>query len=168
MAASDFIASGALLLSLVSLLYTLVQVHRAQIAQRAALFKELYQKLFDDDDINYIYSLTEKEERIFPPGFGAFDEQERGRRQRGIERLFAHLEIICAMYKSKMLAPEDLDHFDFNIRRLSQYPGFDKYRHFLEEQWPRKRGLQRGPYSSLFWYLDETPPIVKGAQEHEV
>ena len=57
------IALGALLTSLIALLYTRSQIHRAQISQRGVLFKELYQKFFDDEDMNYVYSLTERKEK---------------------------------------------------------------------------------------------------------
>lgn len=152
------IALGALLISLIGLFYTRSQIHRAQISQRGVLFKELYQKFFDDEEMNYVYSLTEKKENIFSPGHGTSDPQERNRRQKAIERLFAHLEVICALYKSRLLAPEDMQHFRYNIQRLSQYSGFDSYRHFLEVEWPRIRKLERGPYSSVFWYVDQTRP----------
>ena len=149
------IALGALLISLIGLLYTRSQIHRAQISQRGVLFKELYQKFFDDEEMNYVYSLTENQENIFSQGHGTSDLQEQKRRQKAIERLFAHLEVICALHKSKLLAPDDMQHFHYNVQRLSQYPGFDSYRQFLEEEWPRSRKLERGPYSSIFWYIDK-------------
>lgn len=150
------IALGALLISFIGLLYTRNQIHRAQISERGVLFKELYQRFFDDEEMNYVYTLTENKVDIFSDGHGISDPQEQSRRQKGIERLFAHLEVICALYKSKLLAPEDMQHFRYNIQRLSQYPGFNRYRHFLEDEWPRKWNLERGPYSSVFWYVDQS------------
>ena len=82
------------------------------------MFKELYQKFFDDDKIRYVYSLTQKQEKIFSEGYGSSNLQERERRQKAIERLFAHLEVYCALYKSKLLAPEDMWHFRYNIQRV--------------------------------------------------
>ena len=147
---SAVIALGAVLISLIGLIYTRTQIHRAQISQRGILFKEFYQTFFDDEEMKYVYSLTENRENIFSEGYGTSDVQEQDRRQKAIERLFAHLEVICALYKSNLLAPEDMWHFRYNIQRLSQHPGFDRYRRFLEEEWPRLRNLERGPYSSLF------------------
>jgi hypothetical protein len=106
--------------------------------------------------MKYVYSLTENNEKIFKlPEHGASNPQEQNRRQKAIERLFAHFEVICALHKSKLLAPEDMQHFRYNIQRLSQYPDFDSYRHWLEVDWPRKQNLERGPYSSVFWYVDQ-------------
>lgn len=152
------ISFGALLISFVGLLYTRSQIRRAQISQRGVLFKELYQGFFDDAEIYYVYSLTENKEDIFSEGRGTSDPQERTRRQKAIERLFAHLEVVCALYKNNLLAPEDMWHFRYNIQRLSQYRNFDQYRDFLEKKWPRSRNLERGPYSSLFWYIDQGLP----------
>ena len=119
MEVKDIIPLVALLTSFIGLLYTRTQIHRAHISERGVLFKELYQKFFDDDKIRYVYSLTEKQEKIFSEGYGSSNLQERERRQKAIERLFAHLEVICALYKSKLLAPEDMWHFRYNIQRVS-------------------------------------------------
>ena len=66
------------------------------------------------------------------------------------------------MYKGGLLAPNDIEHFDYNIRRISQYPGFAQYRDYLQNRWPELRNLERGPYASLFWYLDTVPPVAPG------
>ena len=167
MDAKDIIASGialgALLISLMGLLYTRWQIHRAQISQRGVLFKELYQKFFDDEEMKYVYTLTENGEEIFlVPDDRVLSEdkipnaEEKVRRKKAVERLFAHLEVICALYKNKLLAPDDMQHFHYNVQRLIQYRGFVEFRHYLEKQWPSDKNLERGPYASVFWYIDKS------------
>ena len=156
-------AFAALVLSIFSLFHARGRANRATRAERGLLFKQLYEKFFDDEEMNYVYFLAENGENIFTQSHGSADLHERERRQKAIERLFAFLEVVCALYRNKLLEPEDMWHFQYNIRRLSRYPGFDWYRDYLEEEWPRQRQLERGPYSSLFWYIDHelrnTPPI---------
>jgi hypothetical protein len=147
-------AFAALLISLFGLLYTRDQLKRTRVSERGRLFKELYEKFFDDEDMAYVYYLAEKGESIFTQSHGSADPREREHRQKAIERLLAHLEVVCALYRNRLLEQEDMGHFHYNIQRLSQFSGFDWYRDFLEEEWPRQRNLDRGPYSSLFWYID--------------
>ncbi len=164
---SSAMALAAVLISLFGLFYTRDQMQRARVTDRGRLFKELYEKFFDDEEINYVYTLAEKGENIFTQSHGSADLKERDHRQKAIERLLAHLEVICALYRSRLLEPEDMGHFHYNIQRLSQFSGFDWYRDFLEEEWPRQRNLQRGPYSSLFWYIDtelRNPPQPRGGR----
>ena len=159
METSEVIAALALAISIAGLIYTHVQIQRTQIIQRAKLVKELYDEIFDDDEFAHIYSLLEQEERLFDRDRGTSRPDEQDRRQRGIERLLSKLESICAMYKSGLLVIGDLETFDYNIRRISQCEGFAEYRNFLENEWPDLRNLERGPFASLFWYLDTVPPI---------
>jgi hypothetical protein len=144
-------AFAALIVSLLCLVYTKERLRRAG---RALLFKQLYEKTFEDEEMHYVHLLSENGENVFTQSHGVADLEERERRQRAIERLFGHLELVCALYRNRQLEPEDMWHFQYNIRRLSRYPGFDWYRDYLEEEWPRQRQLERGPYSSLFWYID--------------
>lgn len=148
------LAFAALIVSLLCLVHTRDRLRRAGLAERALLFKQLYEKSFEDEEMHYVYLLCESGENIFTQSHGSAELAERERRQKAIERLFAHLEVVCALYRSGLLEPQDMSHFRYNIHRLSRFQGFDWYRDYLEEEWPRQRNLERGPYSSLFWYID--------------
>ncbi len=165
-ALANLIAGTLLLAAVGGLGFTALQIRRSSATQRGMFFKHLYEPFFLDREIQYLFRLIEHREDIFRPGFGSDpwedeeedeedeDEQKKKKtrkRQRAIERVFAHFEIICSLYQRKLLAYKDMRHFNYNIQRLFNYPGFHDYEAMLDSWW-RDQGLERGPYSSFFWY----------------
>lgn len=149
----DLIASGALVAAIVGLTFTFIQIRRGARAQRGAFFKDLYEPFFLDPEMRRVFELMELEQWSFEQGFGAEDEKEYRTLEKSIERLLAHLEIICSLYRRGLITVEDMHDFDYNIQRLVKYPGFDEYLAGLED-WRRRKGLLRAPYTSLASYIE--------------
>jgi hypothetical protein len=150
----DLIAILALIVSVTGLFFAAIQMRRAYRIERGKFFNELYSPFFRDDQIRYVYEQIEAGASIFRDGLGTDDIKEKVKRQRAIEALLAHFEILCSLYYRKLLCRKDLVHFDYNMRRVCLAEGFDGYLGMLEE-WRKNRGLSQGPYSSFVRYVEE-------------
>lgn len=155
---SDYATIGALAATIVGLVFTALQIRRNAAAterekevESQKFYTELYKQFFLNDDWYYIFSLINNGEYIFP--VAAPTTEEELKKQKAIERLFAHLETICSLYKKGLLVKSDMEEFDYNIQRIYNAPGFLDYQHNLDN-WRKQQGLSRGPYSNFFWYTD--------------
>jgi len=153
---ANLIAGFGFAAAVAGLVFTAFQMKRNTATQRGTLFKELYEPFFSDDRLRLVFDLVEQKQPIFKPGFGAGDDaDEARRRQLAVERTFAHFEVICSLQRRGLLDLSDMSDFDYNIQRLIHHEDFETYRNFLDVEWPKKRGLLRGPYSSFFKYAEQ-------------
>jgi hypothetical protein len=151
---SDLIATGGLIGTTIGLAFTAWQIRKNTKTERGKFFKELYEPFFFNNELRYVFELIEKKENIFGAGHGTADGAEREKRQKAIENLFAHFEILCSLYRRGLINKVDMQNFDYNIQRVFKHTGFSDYEKFLDSWWKGKR-LLRGPYSSFFWYVNK-------------
>ena len=152
----NLIAGLGFAAAVAGLVFTARETKRNTATHRGILFKELYEPFFSDDRLRLVFDLIERKEPIFEPGFGAEDDaNEANHRKLAVERAFAHFEVICSLQRRGLLEFSDMSDFDYNIQRLINHEGFETYRNFLEIEWPKARGVLRGPYSSFFNYVEQ-------------
>lgn len=149
---TNLITVGALILTVVGLTFTAIQVRNNTIVQRGMLFKDVYEGFLTDTELNFVFGLIEQGAPIFTEGYGTSDADESKRRQAAVERLFAHLEVMCTLYRRGLFTDEDMRDFNYIIQRVAQHPGFFDYEAFLTE-WAHRKQVQRGPYNNVFWYV---------------
>ena len=64
-----------------------------------------------------VFELMESKQWKFVDGFGAGrNVGEYYRRERSFERLLAHLEVICSLYRRGLITIEDMEEFEYNIQ----------------------------------------------------
>ena len=153
MEAGVIVATIGLGATFVGLLFTAIQIRRNTQAQRARLFKDLYESFWSDPRLQYAYSLIDAREPLFPSDPGTKGLPDREARREAAEALFAQLDLISKLHGLGLLSQDDMRFFAFNIERVVSARGFDDYRVFLKE-WQRERELSAGPYESLFEYID--------------
>ena len=159
----DTIAACGFGATIIALLFAAFELRQTSTTQRAQFFKELYEPFFLDKEIGYAFLLIEEgtlfdattadENTLIEEGelFDATTADENKRRK-AVERLLAHFEIICSLFRRRLLRRPDMIHFDYNIQRLCLTPGFFEYIAGLET-WRRQKGLEQGPYSSFVKYV---------------
>ncbi|MFK4522155.1 hypothetical protein ABIF90_000136 [Bradyrhizobium japonicum] len=152
---ANLIAGFGFAAAVAGLVFTARQMKRNTATQRGMLFKELYEPFFSDERLRLVFDLIEEKQPIFELGFGGGDNADKASRQAAVERAFAHFEVICSLQQRGLLDRSDMSHFDYNIQRLINHEGFREYRKFLEVDWPKQRGVLRGPYSSFFKYVEQ-------------
>ena len=149
----DVIPTASLLAAVVGLLFTADQIRRNTRAQRGTFYKQLYETFFLNEGMFTVFDLMERGQWSFDEHFGAKDDGESYRRSRALEQLLAHLEVICFLYRRRLITFEDLQEFEYNIQRLVKYEGFFGYLDDHLEDFRAKGGLLRAPYGNLRWYV---------------
>ncbi len=150
--AATLIALGALIVAAVGIIFTAMQIRRNTTVQRGMLFKDIYERFLTDPEFHYVFGLIEQSVPIFAAGYGTSDAKESKRRQAAVERLFAHLEVMCSLYRRGLFTDEDMREFNYAIRRVAQHPGFFDYQAFLAD-WAHRKQVERGPYDNVFRYV---------------
>jgi hypothetical protein len=147
---SDLLASAALIATAIGLGFTALQIRKNTAIQRGTFFRALYEPFFLNDELQYVFRLISDEENIFGENYGTSGRgDEYNKRQKAVERLFAHFEIICSLYRRRLINDNDMQDFDYNIQRVFNYRGFHDYEANLDS-WRKSKGLERGPYSTFF------------------
>jgi hypothetical protein len=140
--------------TLIGLVFAALQIRKNTATQRGKFFKELYEPFFFNDELRYAFELIEGRKDVFRGDYGTTDQKESEKRQKAIETLFAHFEIICSLYRRGLIHDDDMHYFDYNIQRVFNHPEFNDYRAGLDS-WRKSRGLEQIPYFTFFWYLDK-------------
>ena len=149
---TNFATLGALILTIVGLIFTAIQVRNNTITQRGMLFKDVYETFLTDPELNFVFELIEQRAPIFDGRYGASDEDKSKRNQAAVERLFTRFEVICSLYRRGLFTDEDMRDFDYIIERVAKHPGFFDYEAFLAN-WAHRKQVQRSPYKNVFWYV---------------
>jgi hypothetical protein len=94
--------------TLVGLVFAALQIRKNTATQRGKFFRELYEPFFLNDELQYAFHLINVEKNLFRGDYGTTDPEESKKRQKAIERLFAHFEIICSLYRRGLINDKDL------------------------------------------------------------
>ena len=132
----DIINIVLLLLTFIGLIITIVQLLRSRKLNRASFVKELYLQLYQDKDLREAFYAIEwsdytPSERLKLQG--SEEEQKT-------DRLLSFFEIVCSMYYRKILTPDDMSPFDYEMRRVYEHPDIQNYLRFLDG-WQKRQGL---------------------------
>ena len=138
MTIGDLINVGLLVLTIVGLIFTIVQLAQTRKINRASLVKELYFKLYDDVEMREIFYKIEWSEYFVEDtlDLGGGDEERK------TDKLLSFFEIVCSMHNRGILTAKDMGIFHYEMLRVYDHPAIKNYFLFLEN-WQDSQGVGR-------------------------
>ena len=124
----DIINIFLLMLTVVGLVFTAIELQQTKKINRASLVKELYLQLYDDQELREMFFKIEWSD------FSPSDRLKLGgtEEERKADKLLSFFEVICNMYYRGVLTKEDMETFDYEMRRVYSHPAVKEYLQFLE------------------------------------
>ncbi len=140
------ISAVAVIISFVSLAYSLVQQFRTTKIGNAQFFKEIVDKLWFDEEIIDAMDAIDFDENWYNDEFPKSDFEWK------IDKLFSCLSYICYLYNSKIISKTEFGLLEYKVKRACQSPSTQKYLKFL--YWFSKAtGNTKHTYEDLIEYM---------------
>ena len=129
--------------AVIALILTWRQLRTNDRTQRAIFFKDLYSLLFSDPEMRYAFQVIESNSLQYGAGFHRSDEAK------AIDKLLSHCELISALYSRGSLSPEEMVHFNYNLKRVYENSNIERYFRDIIEPWTEKHRLGPGPFTEF-------------------
>lgn len=124
----DGINAFLLILTVIGLVFTVVQLMQTKKINRAELVKELYLMLYDDEELRDVFYKIEWSD--FSRGEIDIQDNEF---ERKADKLLSFFEVLCSMYFRGIITKADMALFDYELKRVYAHPDVQAYFAFLEE-----------------------------------
>lgn len=145
----DILAAVVLILTVIGLIFTAVQLAQAKRINRASLAKELYLRLYDDEDMREIFYAIEwsnyTENNLFKIG--------KTKDEAKLDKILSFYDMICNLYYRRVFLQKDMELFEYEMQRVFSHPSTQGYLRFLE-CWQKHHGLGRS-YMYLKKYCEK-------------
>jgi hypothetical protein len=145
----DIASVLVLLPTAVGLILTWRQLRQHDATQKAIFVRDLYSTLFADQEMLAAIPLLESGEISFEHGSDFFNSPTEA----SVNKLLAHCELISTLYLRGALSNEDMDHFEYNLRRILSNPNVISYFKVIDA-WCKHHGFdpRRGPFGKFREY----------------
>ena len=73
----------------------------------------------------------------------------RSDKARAMDKLLSHCELTSALYSRGCLSPEEMVHFNYNLKRVYENSNIKRYFRNRIDPWTRKHKLEPGPFAEF-------------------
>lgn len=120
----DIINMALLFLTILSLIFTAIQLAQTKKINRASLVKELYWTFYDDDEIREVFYIIEWSNYK--------DDIEVDGYEQKVDKMLSFFEVVCSMYYRKILTKSDMKTFNYEMNRVYAHSKVQEYLVFLD------------------------------------